>query len=87
MEVYLEVDEENIERVSEVLDREVELGEELVCDIYYDKIPAEPSVGFMHPSIQINDVLCEGKDVSSLFSENVVYEKVYQELMKSENCF
>ena len=66
MEVYLQVDLDNID---DLMDEgfDVKPEEELVCEVIYDVNPADPDVGINSSSCDVRAVECNGVDVSRFF--------------------
>lgn len=66
MEVYLEVDEDNVDALQE-LGFDIEVDDELDCEALYDIDYADPSVGIKTSSCNVHTVECNGIDVSRFF--------------------
>ena len=66
MEVYLQVDCDNIDDLQDE-GFDVELDDELTCEVIYDVNPADPDVGINSPSCDVRAVECNGVDVSRFF--------------------
>ena len=43
---------------------------EIDCDLEYDRCPAEPDVGYMHPYNEVNGAFWQGHDLSSFFTDD-----------------
>ena len=66
MEVYLQADRDNIDDLRD-LGFDVELDDELTCDVIYDVNLADPDVGINSPSCDVRSVDCNGENVSMFF--------------------
>lgn len=74
MEVYLEVDEDNVGDLREV-GLDVELGDELTCKAIYDVNPEDPDVGIMSSSCDVYAVEYDGENVTPFFDLNTLCEQ------------
>lgn len=80
MEAYLEVTEENVADLTELGFKAV-VGEELTCEVEYDKCPADPSVGIDYGYCEVTSVTCEGKDMDAFFDFDKLGYMAEQEVL------
>jgi len=78
IELCLEVTEENNEELID-LGFPVDVGDELDCEIKYDWLLSDPSVGIMSEDVQVICVTSDGVDVERFFDIDKLEETIYQD--------